>query len=222
MVWAWKLSTLLPPWEFSNLWFTLSLGGIFLLFETGNFILLYLLALEIYSPAQALKPVWIYASLFVPVYTLTGWFESYPLFFFLLSLYLLLKGKPYLSAVFAGVGFMTKLIPVILLPIGLKWVPTKSKRARLTIAALRLDFDLGRAALYLLIFAATVIAIGYPLYHQNPVLIWGPLQITKARLPWETVWALLEHNFDYGITPLDVRNLAWSPADGPGSTLPWL
>ena len=58
--------------------------------------------------------------MFVPVYTLTGWFESYPLFFFLLSLYLLLRGRPYLSAFFTGVGFMIKLIPLILMPVALQ------------------------------------------------------------------------------------------------------
>jgi hypothetical protein len=135
MIAIYQLSALLPPWEFANLWFTLLLGGFFLLFEVGNFILLYLLALELYPPEEkisinsglssldsglaglVLRPCWLYAALFVPVYTVTGWFESYPLFFFLLSLYLLLKNRPYLSAFFTGVGVMIKLIPFILAPV---------------------------------------------------------------------------------------------------------
>ncbi|OQY33208.1 MAG: hypothetical protein B6243_06710, partial [Anaerolineaceae bacterium 4572_5.2] len=83
MLWLWKLSALFPPWDQANLIFSLLMGGAFLLFEIGNFILLYLIALKIYPLEKAFKPVWIYAALFVPVYTVTGWFESYPLFFFL-------------------------------------------------------------------------------------------------------------------------------------------
>jgi hypothetical protein len=88
MIFIYQISILFPPWEFANLWFSLLLGGFFLLFEIGNFILLYMFSLKIYagrdeplSPSgvqKALRPCWIYAALFVPVYTLTGWFESYP------------------------------------------------------------------------------------------------------------------------------------------------
>src|SRR5512135_2390558 len=41
---AYKLSLLCPPWTNARLWFTLILGGVFLLFETGNFVLLYRIA----------------------------------------------------------------------------------------------------------------------------------------------------------------------------------
>ena len=249
MLQLWKLSALFPPWNQPNLIFSLLLGGVFLLFEIGNFILLYLIALKIYPPEKAFKPAWIYAALFTPVYTLTGWFESYPLFFFLLSLYLLLRGKPYLSAFFTGVGDMIKLIPLILLPVGIKLLeirdwrlkenkspnlqspisqspnlqsPISLNKSRLRIPALNIDANLKQAGLYLFIFIATVAGIGLPFYRLNPNLIFGSVQITAARAPWETVWALLEGNYAYGVIPLDMRNLAWQPADGPGSSLPWL
>jgi len=221
MLKVWQLSTLLPPWTFANLWFSLLLGSIFLAFETGNFILLYLIGLKLYPLSDAFKPAWIYAGLFVPVYTMTGWFESYPLFFFLLSLYLLLQGRPYLSAWCSGIGFMIKLIPLILLPVGVKVARGRGRWGRLRIAALQLNLDIQAVALYLLIFIITVLAIAYPFYRQNPDLILGSVQITAARQPWETVWALWEGQYDYGIIPLDLRDLAWQPADGPGSSLPW-
>ena len=220
MLWVWRASTLLPPWDYPNLWFSLGLGGIFLLFETGNFILLYLIARKI-SPEKAFKSAWMYALFFAPVYTFTGWFESYPLFFFLLSLYLLLENRPYLSAFFTGVGFMIKLLPVMLLPVGIQTLSRPGERGQWRIPALNLTLDVRRTLLYLAIFAATVTLIGYPFFRQNPQLAFGSFQITGARQSWETVWALLEGNFDYGIIPLDMRNLAWTPADAPGSPLPW-
>ena len=226
MINMWRLSNLLPPWEFHHLWFRLMFGGTLLIFETGNFILIYLISLKLY-PSQkhhdaSLKVVGIYACLFVPVYTLTGWFESYPLFFYLLSLYLLIQRRPYLSAFFSGVGFMVKLIPLLLIPLGVRVMPIKSTWARLKIKWLNLDIDLWEVAKYATVFIITVTAIGYPFYKLNPDLILSPFRMTGFRLPWETVWALLEGNYDYGIIPLDMRNLTWPPPEMPQSTLPWL
>ncbi|RME47962.1 MAG: hypothetical protein D6796_06950, partial [Caldilineae bacterium] len=222
MINVWKVSALLPPWEYSNLWFTLLLGGVFLVFETGNFILLYAIARKLHPPETALRAAWIYAGLFTPVYTLTGWFESYPLFFFLLALYLLLERRPYLSALAGGVGVMVKLLPVLLLPVGVRTlIPRSGTRFSLRIERLNVEVDVGRALGYGLLFAATVFAIGYPFYRLNPALILSPLSLTGARPPWETVWALLEGNYTYGIIPLDMRNLALGEAGRVPSTLPW-
>jgi hypothetical protein len=240
MIAIYQLSTLLPPWEFPNLWFTLLLGGFFLLFEIGNFILLYLFALKLYSPnndaisPNALRPCWIYATLFVPVYTLTGHFESYPIFFFLLSLYLLIKNRPYFSAFFAGVGFMIKLIPFMLVPVAAQFISnfklqitnrkSQISNYKFTIhnSQFILPFDLARIALYLAIFLITVIIIATPFYLMNPKMILSPFQISSARQPWETVWALIDGNYDYGAPPLDRRDLSWTPNNAPSTRVPWL
>ncbi len=232
MIGLWRISSLLPPWEFPNLWFSLLLGGTFLLFEMGNLILVYAMARRLGDQRRALRTAWFYAVLFAPVYTLTGWFESYPLFFFLLSLYLLLRGRLLLSALTTGIGFMIKLIPLILLPIGARLSDSKYQttsgrglKARpkwcISIRLLNLSFDLCRLVSYLGVLGLTVIAIGLPFYLLNPRLVWGPLVISGAREPWETLWALLEGEFGYGIIPLDMRNITWNPAAGPTSSLPW-
>jgi hypothetical protein len=187
----------------------------------------------------------------VPVYTLTGWFESYPLFFFLLSLYLLLQNRPYLSAFFTGVGFMIKLIPLILMPIAVQLISKEKYKLQITngkwqinktqtdtpltdnslfilhpslrkASSFILPFDLPRIAIYLAIFLVVVILIATPFYLMNPDLILGPQQITGVRQPWETVWALIDGNYDYGVIPLDMRNLAWTPNDAPSTRIPWL
>ena len=222
MINIWELSALLPPWEFNNLWFNLFLSATFLLFEAGNFILLYLMALKLYSPQKAFKSAWIYALLFAPVYTLTGWFESYPLFFFLLSLYLLLCGKPYWAALSSGLGFMVKLIPIILLPIGAKHLPIYRDKWRLVIPWLQVDLDLTAFGRYLLTFGLTIFFIGLPWYLRNPDLILAPFFMTGFRPAWQTIWALLEGNYDYGVIPVDMRNLDWASLEPAPSSLPWL
>ncbi len=85
-----------------------------------------------------------------------------------------------------------------------------------------IPFDLPRTALYLAIFLVTVIVIATPFYLMNPDLILGSQQITGARQPWETIWALIDGNYDYGVIPLDMRNLAWRPTDAPPTRIPWL
>ena len=136
------------------------------------------------------------------------------------------------SALTTGIGFMIKLIPLILLPIGARLSDAKYQPASgggpearpkwcVSIRLLNLSFDLCRLISYLGVFGLTVIAIGLPFYLLNPRLVWGPLVISGAREPWETLWALLEGEFGYGIIPLDMRNIAWDPATGPTSSLPW-
>jgi len=226
MVGVWRISNLLPPWEFSNLWFSLLLGGTFILFETGNLVLIYAIARRLGNDQRALRSAWFYMALFTPVYTLTGWFDSYPLFFFLLGLYLLLRRRPLWSALFTGVGFMVKIIPLILLPIGAQISNIKHQFQNgkwcIRVRPLNLAFDIRHVIFYVGTFALTVVIIGLPIYLLNPRLVWGSLVISSVREPWETVWALLEGQFDYGIAPLDMRNIAWDPATGPGSSLPWL
>ncbi|MDM8520178.1 hypothetical protein QUF64_09030 [Anaerolineales bacterium HSG6] len=251
MIALYQVSSLLPPWTHPNLWFTLLLGGFFLLFEVGNFILLYLFSLKIYgSPTKQigtfnlnpmpnlssamLRPCWIYAGFFVPVYTLTGWFESYPLFFFLLSLYLLLENRPYLSAIFTGIGFMIKLIPLILLPVAVQRLSVNASgpviKTPLMLTRLpRFPTYFRLPPLhplplinYVGLFLLTITLIGLPFYWLNPALFFGPQLITAAREPWETIWALIDGNYNYGIIPLDMRDLAWTPTQAPPTRINWL
>ena len=234
MVGLWRISSLLPPWEFPSLWFALLMGGTFLLFEAGTLILIYAIARQFGDQRRSLRAAWFYAILFTPVYTLTGWFESFPIFFFLLSLYLLLRGHPFWSAITTGIGFMIKLIPLILLPVGARLSNNKYQTANgkgqwtrrrwcITVRFLNLSFDICHLFLYFGAFALTAVAIGLPFYLRNSRLVWGSLVISGARGSWQTVWALLEGEFGYGIVPLDMRDLAWDPASSPGgSSLPWI
>jgi hypothetical protein len=163
-----------------------------------------------------------------------------------LSLYLLLKNRRYLSAFSAGAGFMIKLFPVILLPIAAQLVSKKKLEIRnyklkilkpeaevspptfsnsnfsFQISHASLPFDLPRILLYLAIFTATVILIGLPFYLMNPALILGSQQINDARQPWQTIWALFDGNYNYGSLPLDLRDLAWNPANKEATSIPWL
>ena len=236
-----ELSARIPPWVDPRLAFHTLFGLALLVFEVGNFLLIHRLARRIENAANlhnsqftihnspfTIHPLLFYALLFTPVYTLLGWFESMPLFFMLLGLELLLAGRERgwgwaASAVAAGLGFLVKLTPALLVPVAVRWLG-----ARLSLAALRDEWftprsrgNLLRPTLYALLFGLTIVGVGYPFVQANPALALSSLRIQRIRPPWESLWALLDGYYGYGLVPLDMRNLAG--LDGPlwQSRLPW-
>ena len=167
-----------------------------------------------------------YALCFVPVYTLLGWFEPMPLFFLLLGLELLLAPRPWGwagSAAAAALGFLTKLTPILLLPVAVRWLG-----ARLSVDAARREWfkprhpgNLLRPLLYALIFAGVVVGVGYPLVRANLDLAWSSFHIQSIRPPWQSIWAVLDGFYGYGLVPLDMRNLDGYQRPLWESRLPW-
>ncbi|MBW7885887.1 MAG: hypothetical protein H3C34_25305, partial [Caldilineaceae bacterium] len=236
-----ELSSRIPPWVEPRLFFHLLFGLELLAFEIGNYLLIYRLALRLEQPGPAaagtgpagvsapgaLRSALFYALLFVPAYTLLGWFEAMPTFFLLLGLDLLLStrnGGWAASAIAAALGFLTKLTPVILVPVAVRWLG-----ARLNLAAARREWfrrrvpgNLLRPAIYVLLFVGTVIAVGLPLAHFNPELALSSLRINAIRPPWQSVWALWDGYYGFGLVPIDVRNLkGFAAGDQWETRLPW-
>ncbi|MCB0107655.1 MAG: hypothetical protein KDE53_17160, partial [Caldilineaceae bacterium] len=235
-------SSRIPPWSDPRLFFHLLFGLVLLLFESGNLILIYRLARKLGYPALGrssftvdgsqltvptlLHPAIFYAFLFTPVYTLLGWFEAMPLFFMLWGLDLLLsqkRGRWLLSAVVAALGFLTKLTPALLVPIAIRWLGSK-----LSWSALRAEWfkrhasgNLLRPTLYTLLFLGVVIGGGYWLVGGHTALALSSFQVNALRPPWESVWALLVGNYDWGRVPVDMRNLPALQNPPATAQLPW-
>ncbi len=230
----------IPPWLEPRLAFHLLFGSVMLLFEAANLLLIYRLAARLARDEQQLPESLLpagytslplataafYALCFVPVYTMLGWFEPMPLFFMLLGLELLFVPRVWGwsgSAIAAGLGFLTKLTPVLLLPIAVRWLG-----ARLSWQALRSEWfnprhpgNLLRPALYTLIFSGVVVGVGYPLVYANLGLALSSLRIQSIRPPWQSLWAVLDGFYGYGLVPLDMRNLVDYERVLWESSLPW-
>ena len=247
-----ELAARIPPWVEPDLAFHVLLGGLLLLFEAGNLILIYRLGNRLaeddtsrddtsrrYPPrggthlaevgAQpGLLPAVLYALLFAPIYTLLGWFEAMPLFFMLLGLDLLLRPRwGWLgSAIAAALGFLVKLTPVLLIPIAVRWLG-----ARLSLDAARHEWfqrtspgNLLRPALYVLTFAAVTAGVGWVALGPNfdPALVTSSLRVNAIRPPWQSLWALLDGFYGYGLVPIDMRNLqGLARGDQWQTRLPW-
>jgi hypothetical protein len=239
MLTVFEASSRIPPWVEPRLAFHVLFGLTLLIFESGNFVLIYRLGNRLgwaamplgAEPARTpfppgLVPCVLYALFFVPVYTLIGWFEPMPLFFMLLSLDLLLVDSMWGwggSAVAAGLGFLTKLTPVLLVPIAVRWLGVK-----LSWRAVREEWfsrasggNIARAVAYVAIFFAVVVGVGYPFVRANPSLAFSSFRIQSIRPPWQSVWAVIDGFYGYGLVPLDMRNLNGLAGPLWETSLPW-
>ena len=231
----------IPAWTEPRLAFHVLFGLVLLVFDTGNLLLIYRLAGRVQeSPAATddapappagwssapLYAAALYALFFVPLYTLLGWFEPMPLFFMLLGLELLLVPRAWGwmgSAVAAGLGFLTKLTPILLLPVAVRWLGSRLSwdAARREWFNPRAAGNLLRPAIYTLIFGAVTVGIGYPLVMANPGLALSSFRIQSIRPPWQSVWALIDGFYGYGLVPLDMRNLTGYQGVLWASRIPW-
>lgn len=177
-----RLSLLLPNWGEPGFWFNLLLGAFFLLAETANLVLIYLIGKYLHSPAVALRIAWTYSLLFVPLWTMLGWFDLFGLTFLLLALYLTLCRRGLAGGAVAGVGFLVKLWPIVVAPVAFWREPTWRRRLLLV----------GVTAL-------TVVAVSLPFFLLNPRLFALSWTINLKRSSWETVWALLEGFTGFGL-----------------------
>jgi hypothetical protein len=203
VVLVYRLSLFVPPWTDPRLWYNTFLGLSLLPFEVGNFVLIYLIGLRLYDKAKALTCALIYACLFAPLYVWTGWSDSMPLFFLLLGLYLLLRDKGIAAGAMAGLGFWVKVFPILLVPVGLR-----------VVAGIR------RKAAFLLAAAATMLLIALPFLWINARLLWAFFANMLGRSSWETVWALLDGYYSYGVVTADRLSL---PTDFSthATSIPW-
>lgn len=201
-----RLSLLLPNWGPPGFWFNVLLGTLFLMAETANLTLIYLVGRRLYDRAVAIRIAWIYSLLFVPLLIMLGWFDVFGLTFLLLALYLTLARRPLTSGITAGVGFLVKLLPLIVVPVAFWREPAWKRRAVLVAVTV-----------------LTIIVAAVPFALLNPELFTLSWTINLKRSSWETVWALLEGYTSYGLAGGGNR---FDPAEAGAlqhpSTLPWL
>jgi hypothetical protein len=204
VVLIYRLSILIPLWTEPRLWFNTLLGLSLLPFEVGSFVIIYLIALELYDRAGALRCAWIYAGLFAPLYTWLGWFDGMPLFFLLLASYLLLKRHGLGAGLALGLGFMVKVIPLLILPIGLRCLQGLKKRAH-----------------FLITTGLTAGLIALPFLLTRPTLFLAAFRSMVGRSSWETIWALIDGYYSYGVVGGN-RFLTDVKFSTHHSKLPWL
>ncbi len=177
-----RLSLLIPPWVEPGTWYLTLLGATFALFEAGNLVLFYAIGRRLHSGAEAVRRAWIYSALFIPVVTLLSTFDNVVLFFLLWVVLLTLDRHSAGAGVVAGLGFMAKLVPVVALPAAWLHLPAWSQRARLVAA-----------------FVLVLMLIALPFLLAGPEHFLAAFTTVFDRGSWETVWALLDGYYSFGV-----------------------
>jgi hypothetical protein len=184
-----RLSLFLPLWREQQLWYDLLLGSALLLFEIGNFTLIYAIAVKLRGREGAVRCAWLYAGLFFPLMTLLFWFENLSLFFLLLGVYMILARRPVWGGLAAGLGFMVKLVPAFIAPVALRVFPKMPQKVAYVLAAV-----------------CVVLFIALPFLATNATFFLTPYLYQGSTGPWETVWALLDGYYSGGeTTPVEIR-----------------
>jgi hypothetical protein len=152
------------------------LGILMLLFDVANLWLFSKLATRIAGEARATRMTWIYmVFLAIPAF---GWwtFEPMAIFFMLLSLWLVLERRPLVAGLTAGIGFLTKIFPVISLAVVWRFRPRRSALIATAVA----------------VFLS--VAVLGALLALNPTMAGASLRSQISKGSWETVWALIDGN----------------------------
>ncbi|HSR32023.1 MAG TPA: hypothetical protein VLY63_15785 [Anaerolineae bacterium] len=205
MVGLYRLSLLIPAWSEPGAWFYLLLSTALAIAEIASLIVFYAIARRLYDQKHALRLTWIYVALLIPVLALFVGFDGLALLFLLWAVLLTLDQRPVASGVAAGLGFMTKLVPIAAAPAALQHMKRRSQRVR-----------------YLLAISLTILVIALPFLFTAPDFLIQSLKSPVVRSTWETVWALIDGYYSYGVAGgWDRFDPAMAGAAQHPTQLPW-
>ena len=207
MIGLYRLSTLLPAWKFDQrLWLSVVLQIALTLCDVGSLILIYAIARRLGSRARAVRTAALFAASFIAAYAASSWFDSAPAFFMLLALYLALRDQWIGSGVVVGIGMLTKIIPLVVIPLTLRRITAWRPLIK-----------------YVIALGATVLIVVLPFFLIRSDFILAFLRSTFNRPTWLSVWALFDGNYQYGIAvPLIDRFSPVNIGTPPQTQLPWL
>jgi len=207
MIGLYRLSTLLPAWKFDQrLWLSVVLQIALTFCDVGSLILIYAIARRLGSKARAVRTAALFAASFIAAYAASSWFDSAPAFFMLLALYLALRDQWIGSGVVVGIGMLTKIIPLVVIPLTLRSITAWRPLIK-----------------YVIALGATVLIVVLPFFLIRSNFILAFLRSTFNRPTWLSVWALFDGNYQYGIAvPLIDRFSPVNIGTPPQTQLPWL
>jgi hypothetical protein len=160
------------------------LALVFVLSECGILYYIYKMGRIIYDDQRAMIAALIFAFTSPPTYIIYGWFDPIAAFFLFWGLERLLQGRNFQSALAAALGGLTKLFPLILLAVGFRILPT-------------LKAKIGYVATTLLLTALPFVAFVF----VNAEAVIASLRWLANKSTYQTVWALIDGYYSYGMAP---------------------
>ncbi|MFN2226688.1 MAG: hypothetical protein ACK2UY_10280 [Anaerolineae bacterium] len=206
MLGLYRLSLLIPAWTTPGTWFYLLLSLVLVAANAGSLILFYGIARRLWGQRRAVYLSWIYALLFIPLLSVFVGFDGLALLFLLWAVLLTLDRRPIGSGATAGLGFMIKLMPIAAVPAALQHMPRAGQRLKHLLAA-----------------GLTALLVSLPFAITAPQFLFQSLISPVKRSTWESVWALIDGYYSYGVAGgWDRFDPAMAGAAQHPTRLPWL
>ena len=193
---AYRLTLLMPapafypplPDAYAGI-FHFNLGLVLVAADLVGIGLVWQICRQLWSRAEAQRRTLVYAVLFWPIIVALGWYDTLPCTMLLLGLWLLLRGRAGGAGALAGLGFMTKIFPALLVPVAWKFLPGRRDR------------------LATLLGAGLVTAlIAIPHLLLNATYFIASYRVSFERAAWETIWAMIDGYYSFGkVAPLGSR-----------------
>ncbi len=159
---------------------SLVLGALVLLSETGNLLLIRRIGSRLYGDITGMALAWIYALLIAPLIFMWWNFDTLVTFFLLLGIWLVLQKSDIWSAIIIAVGAYTKFVPFLLFGAILRFCEPR------------------RAARYIAIAISVFVLLYVPLFALNSEFTLISLTAQFNKPSYQTVWALLDGNYTTG------------------------
>ena len=201
----------LPPFHV----YAYSLAFLMLAVDVANLWLFWRIASRLFAPATTQQLLWVYALLPASIILSTWTFDGLTTFWMLSALWALLEKRDNIGIAALGLGVMTKLVPLLLLPV--VW------RIR----------SLGRSVAVTIGVAAVSCILLSPFLWRAPAVAIASLAAQVSKSSYATVWAILDDNLqtpdgqpitgNFG-PPLDHFDLAraTTPLHNPSRIPAWL
>lgn len=156
------------------------LGILMLLFETGNLFMMRRIGTSLYGKNTGMALAWVYAVSVAPAIFMWWNFDAMMTFFFLLGLALLLQKREARSAIAVGIGVLVKFVPALMLG-----------------AVIRFR-DVKNSVIYAVIAMITVLVVYVPLLGVNAEMTAVSLTSQFEKASYQSVWALIDGNYTTG------------------------
>ncbi|HUE75181.1 MAG TPA: hypothetical protein VMP10_00015, partial [Chloroflexota bacterium] len=179
------LSSFMPAWPNELTWFQIVLGLVLTAADVTNLALIHAIGKRLGGEERGLAVAMVWALLFFPLFLTLNWFDTLPLMFLLLGLWLVVAGRAAPAGLAIAAGILAKLIPGLVVFVALRrWWPDRRPLARF-----------GGALVALLMMVLLPLAVA------GPDMTRASIMAMVERPPWLTVWALMEGYTGLGFMP---------------------
>ncbi len=178
------------------------------LVQTVSIYIFIKIALRLYGESRGGQRGWVYFAILVGLAYGWWYFDPLAVLAMMAGLWLLIEGKDIKAGIAFGFGALVKLFPLLGIPVAWRFRRVKQ-------------------ALYTTLLSLTITIVGYGLFFiASPEFTISSIRSQASKGSWETVWALLDTNYNTGNFGPEIEHLdpkaAMISRGNPARISPWI